>query len=115
MNTPAYRLVMESQSWIFSVLAFGHRYLNKPGKALTYLSQAAYPVYILHMIFLYLGSAIIFPLSLDVTIKFIAVVLFTVAGCFLTYEFVVRRIGILRLLFGLGNRKNEKAERVKRI
>lgn len=113
MNTPAYRLVMESQSWIFSVLAFGHRYLNKPGKVLNYLSQAAYPVYILHMIFLYLGSVLLFPLALDVTMKFIALVVFTVAGCFLTYELVVRRIGVARILFGLGKRKIHRQNVIK--
>ncbi len=101
MNTPAYRLVMESQSWIFSVLAFGHRYLNKPGKALSYLSKAAYPVYILHMIFLYLGSALLFPLEVDVKLKFIALLVITLAGCFLVYEFIIRRVSIIGFLFGV--------------
>jgi hypothetical protein len=41
-----YLLVVESQCWIFSVFAFG-RYLNHSSKVLNYLSEAAYPVYIL--------------------------------------------------------------------
>jgi peptidoglycan/LPS O-acetylase OafA/YrhL len=100
VNTPVYALVTESQLWIISVFAFGHRYLNRPGKALTYLSQAAYPVYILHMLFLYLGSLLIFPLNLDVHLKFILVLLITTAGCFGTYE-IIRRVKWLRPLFGL--------------
>jgi membrane-bound acyltransferase YfiQ involved in biofilm formation len=51
MRVPGYMLSIESNLWIFSVLAFAARYLNRPSKALTYLNQAAYPVYILHMIF----------------------------------------------------------------
>jgi glucan biosynthesis protein C len=101
MNTPIYLVVTESQAWIFTVLAFGNKYLNRPGKALTYLSLAAYPVYILHMIFLYLGSTLIFPLSIALSLQFILVLLFTVGGCFATYE-IIRRVRFLRPLFGMG-------------
>lgn len=100
MSAPVYMLVAESQCWIISVFAFGCKYLNKGGKVLTYLSEAAYPVYILHMIFLYLGSMLIFPLPLDVRLKFCAVLLITLSGCFVTFE-IIRRIKWLRILFGL--------------
>jgi glucan biosynthesis protein C len=101
MNTPVYLLVTESDCWIFSVLAFGCKYLNKPSQSLTYLSQAAYPVYIIHMIFLFLGSMLLFPLELDVRIQFILVLLFTFTGCFGLYELIIRRINFVRPLFGL--------------
>lgn len=100
MNTPVYALVTESQCWIFSVLAFGYKYLNRPGKVLTYLSKAAYLVYILHMIFLYLGSYFIFKTDMNVQMKFLLVLLITTAGCFGAYE-IIRRIKWLRPLFGL--------------
>lgn len=98
---PNFQLVIESCCWIFSVFAFGHKYLNRPGKTLRYLSEAAYPVYIIHMIFLYLGSWLIFPLAIDLRVKFFLALAFTVAGCFIFYEFVIKRINILRILFGL--------------
>jgi glucan biosynthesis protein C len=101
MKVPNFQLVIESCCWIFSVFAFAYKYLNKPGKTLRYLSEAAYPVYIIHMIFLYLGSLLIFPLEMDVRLKFILALGFTVTGCFVFYEFVIRRINIVRLLFGL--------------
>jgi glucans biosynthesis protein C len=100
MNTPVYLLVTESQGWIISVLAFGYKYLNRPGKALTYLSQAAYPVYILHMAFLYLASMLIFKLELNVHFQFVLVLLITIGGCFGTYE-MIRRVKWLRPLLGL--------------
>jgi glucans biosynthesis protein C len=100
MQTPTYLIVLESQAWIFSVLAFGHKYLNRNGKVLQYLSPAAYPVYILHMLFLYLGSALIFPLAIPVQLQFVLVLLFTLSGCLLAYE-VIRRIKLLRILFGM--------------
>jgi peptidoglycan/LPS O-acetylase OafA/YrhL len=100
-NAPLYLKSIESNLWIFTVFGFGYRYLNKPSNILTYLSKAAYPVYILHMVFLYLGSWLLFPLEIAGIYKFILVTIFTLIGCFVTYEFIVKRISILRLLFGL--------------
>jgi glucans biosynthesis protein C len=101
MRAPAYFLAIESDFWIFSILAFGHKYLNRSNAALAYLSQAAYPIYILHMIFLYLGSMLIFPMEIAVQLKFVLVLIFTFVGCFMMYEFLIRRINIIRPLFGV--------------
>jgi membrane-bound acyltransferase YfiQ involved in biofilm formation len=102
---PNYLLAIESNCWIISVFAFAYRYLNHPSKALDYLSQAAYPVYILHMIFLYLGSLLIFPLNIPSPVQYPLLLLFTLAGCFASYEYLVRRINIIRPLFGLRMRR----------
>jgi hypothetical protein len=111
LNVPGYLLVTESDCWIFSVFAFGYRYLNHGGKILAYLSQAAYPVYILHMIFLFLGSMFIFPLGLPVQVKFLLVLLFTLGGCFLTYEFLIRRINVIRPFFGVKMKMSTAAKK----
>ncbi|HCC69976.1 MAG TPA: acyltransferase [Bacteroidales bacterium] len=101
LQAPSYLKAMESNLWIFTVLGFGARYLNRPSPALSYLSKSAYPVYIIHMIFLYLGSYLIIPTYLPAFVKFIIVTSFTFAGCIVFYEFVIRRVKVLRLLFGL--------------
>ncbi|RZL15947.1 MAG: acyltransferase [Pedobacter sp.] len=101
MMVPKYLMTIESLFWIFAIFGFGYKYLNHPGKALTYLSQAAYPVYILHMVFLYIGSLLIFPLGIIVWVKFILLLLFTGTGCMLIYELVIRRVKWLKVLFGL--------------
>lgn len=100
IKVPFYLLVAESHAWIFTCFAFGFKYLNRPGKTLSYLSEAAYPVYILHMIFLYTGSILIFPLDLPVQLKFVLVLTFTGAACFGTYE-IIKRVKVLRPFFGL--------------
>jgi hypothetical protein len=64
-------------------------------------TAGAYPIYIIHMIFLYLGSLLLFPLNTNVYVKFVLVWIFTVAGCFAKYEFFIRRINFIRILFGL--------------
>jgi hypothetical protein len=100
LNAPVFMLVTESQCWIFSVFAWSSLYLNRSSSTLAYLSEAAYPVYILHMVFLYLGSILIFPLDIPVPIQFILVLVFTAAGCFTCYE-LISRMKVLRPLFGL--------------
>jgi hypothetical protein len=100
-NSPGYLMAIESNCWIFGVFGFGYQYLNKPGKTLRYLSQAAYPVYIIHMFALYAGAMIILPLSIPPFMKFILITTFTFLVCFILYEFIIRRIGFLRPLFGL--------------
>lgn len=108
MKTPYYLVVAESHCWIYSVLAFGYKYLNRGGKALNYLSQAAYPVYILHMIFLYLGGLLIFSLNIPVQLKFGILLLITFTGCFGTFE-LIRRLKWIRPLFGLKLNPNNPA------
>lgn len=101
LKAPNYLTAIESNIWIFTVFGFAYKYLNRPGKALTYLSQGAYPIYIIHMIFLYLGSYLILPLAIPTIVKFILIIVFTGTGCFVMYELVIRRLGFLRLPFGL--------------
>jgi hypothetical protein len=98
---PGPLMAIESNCWIFGVFGFGYKYLNKPSAVLSYLSQAAYPVYIIHMFVLYLGALIILPLEIHPMLKFLYIVVFTGLGCYLTYEIIIRRIGFLRPLFGL--------------
>jgi len=96
-----YLKAIESNCWIFAVFGLGYQYLNKPSAWLSYLSQAAYPVYIIHMFVLYAGALLILPLNLSPLLKFAGITLFTFVLCFLIYEFILRRINILRPLFGL--------------
>lgn len=100
-NAPYYLKSIESNLWIFTAFGFGHKYLNKPSKTLSYLSQSAYPIYIIHMAFLYLAAWLIFPLDIPAFLKLTLVIAFTFIGCFVTYEFVLSRIKFVRPLFGL--------------
>ena len=107
-QAPGYLMAIESNCWIFGVFGFGYRYLNKPSNTLSYLSQAAYPVYIIHMFVLYVGAFLILPLEIAPMFQFIGIVIFTIALCFFIYEFIIRRIRILRPLFGMTAKKSSK-------
>jgi glucan biosynthesis protein C len=100
-EAPGFLMVLESNSWIFAVFGFCHKHLNKPSALLSYLSTAAYPVYIIHMIVLYGASALVLPLKLPVYVSFPLIILITFMGCYIIYEFLIRRINLLHPLFGL--------------
>lgn len=101
LQAPRYLTAIESNLWIYSVFGFGYTYLNRASRVLTYLSQAAYPIYIIHMVFLYLGSVLLFETEISALNKYLLLCVFTIGGCFLTYEFGIRRVKFLRPLFGL--------------
>lgn len=101
LQAPNYLMSMESVTWILSVFGFGHQFLNRPSLMLNYLSKSAYPIYIIHMIFLYLASWIIFPLDMSPLLKLVMVILLTFVGCLVTYEFLIRRISFLKPFFGV--------------
>ncbi len=105
LRTPDFLMSIESCLWIYAVLGLGYKYLNRASSTLSYLSEAAYPIYIIHMIILYLGALWIFPLSLDVNIKFGLMLIFTFGGCLLVYELGLRKINLLRPLIGLKQNK----------
>lgn len=101
LRSPDYLMAVESANWIFTMFGFAHKYLNRSSRALIYLSKAAYPIYIIHMAFLYLGSYFLFVLNISSVVNFILLNLFTFIGCLITYEFVIKRVRFLRPLFGL--------------
>ena len=112
---PGYLSAIESNCWIFGLFGLGYRYLNRPSRILSYLSKAAYPVYIIHMVVLYLGALLILPLEIPVIMKFLAITCFTFLVCLLIYELVIRRIPLLGPLFGLKWAFNWKMKRDKVI
>ncbi len=101
LSAPLFLTSIESMNWIFAIFGFGYKYLNRPSKMLSYLTQAVYPVYIIHMIFLFLAAFLILPLNFPFELNLILICLITFTGSFVCYDLVIKRIGFLRPLFGL--------------
>ncbi|WP_305983463.1 acyltransferase family protein [Roseivirga thermotolerans] len=94
-------MAIESVAWILTAFGFAHKYLNRPSRLLSYLSAAAYPIYIIHMAALYFFSYLIFPLAWPVWLEFVAVVVLTFVACYALYEWPIKRVSFIRPLFGL--------------
>ena len=83
------------------LLGYGNRLLNKNTKTLTYLSRAAFPVYILHQTVMMVAAFFVVQWALPVWGKFSLIIVLSFAATLALYELVVRRVGFLKALFGL--------------
>ena len=87
--------------WIIAIFGWGHRLLNRPSPLLSYATQAVYPWYILHQTVTIVIAANVARYSLGPVVEPTLVLGGTIAGCYLIYEFVIRRVRVLQPLFGV--------------
>ncbi|MEQ8558369.1 MAG: acyltransferase family protein [Henriciella sp.] len=86
---------------ILALLALAQRYLNRPSRALTYMTGAVFPWYILHQTLIVMAGFWLTRQGLQAGTEFILLVIATIGGCALLHELVIRRVGRLRPWFGL--------------
>lgn len=87
--------------WILALMAWGYRAFNRPMRWLPYATQAVYPWYILHQTITVVVGYELSRLALGPVLEPTLVLLATIGGCFVLYEFVIRRVRLLRPLFGV--------------
>lgn len=93
--------IVYAWSVIVALLGLAQRFLNRPSPALTYLTGAVFPYYILHQTIIVAAGYYLTQLHLGVGVEFALVMTATVGGCALLHEFVIRRVVPLRPLFGM--------------
>jgi len=87
--------------WISYILGMGFKHFNKNSKALAYGSQAVLPFYILHQtIILFVGWYII-PLDMFFLLKYLIISTASFVLIMLIYEVCIKRINMIRFLFGM--------------
>ena len=93
---------------IVAILGFARRFAPGDSPALRYLSQAVFPVYILHQTLIVVLAHHFKTFGLPPRVEGPLLVVLTLVLCFAGYE-LVRRIGWLRPLFGLKTRQSAGA------
>ena len=88
-------------SWILTIFGFASSYLNQSSQILTYCNRAVYPFYILHQTITITIGFYLINSPMSVLSKFILMTLGTFGLSLLLYEFLIRRINILKVFFGL--------------
>ncbi|MEM8550930.1 MAG: acyltransferase family protein [Pseudomonadota bacterium] len=96
---PTLRIVA-AWATILALFALAQRYLNRPSRVLTYATEAVFPWYILHQTILVAAGVSLTALGLPVATEVLAVLFVTFVGCALLHELFIRRIAVLRPLFG---------------
>ena len=85
---------------LIGMLGAGRRYLDTPSATLAYLAEASYPLYILHQTVIVVVGWFVVRTSMGGALQWVAVLTGSVAVSFAMYE-IVRRVGVLRFLFGM--------------
>lgn len=86
---------------IFFILSLGDKYLNVSNRALKYSSEASMPFYVLHQPVIIILGFFIYNLDWTVPVKLIVLIPASFLIIMGLYELIIRRVNILRVLFGL--------------
>jgi len=105
-GTPLYAGLMFVRSlntlfFLFAFLGLGSRYLSFTNKTLKYAGEASLPYYMLHQTVIVVIGFYIKDWVMGVPIKFLILYIISAITIMGIYEFFIRRINPVRLLFGL--------------
>src|SRR5262245_17462958 len=89
--------------WCFVValLGIGRRFFASSSPVLGYLSESAFPVYVLHQAAIVVPGYWIVRLPLGIAAKFVLLLVVAVAGTLATYHWLVRPFAVSRFLLGM--------------
>jgi len=87
--------------WIIAILGFGSRYLNFNNRFLGYGNEAVLPFYILHQTIILIIGFFVVQWSMGIAPKYFIIASTSFVAIMVIYELLVRRINILRFLFGM--------------
>ena len=104
------RAVVALECWcaILATCGFARRHLDRDGPARRYLTEAVFPVYILHQTVIVVLAHALKPLHRPAALEAGLLVVLTTLLCFGGFE-IVRRVAVLRPLFGLGPKPPHEA------
>jgi peptidoglycan/LPS O-acetylase OafA/YrhL len=88
-------------SALCAILGFARAHLDRPWPWLRWANESVYPWYVLHQSFIVGIGFLLLPLGLGPVSEPALVLLGTIGGCWLLNDLLIRRIAILRPLFGL--------------
>jgi peptidoglycan/LPS O-acetylase OafA/YrhL len=89
--------------WVIGITGLAIRYMGWSNRLLAYLKQGTYPIYVLHMLVLTFVAFFVVRWDSSLLTKFLIIVALTVALTLLLYDLFIKRVGVLRFLFGLSS------------
>lgn len=87
--------------WIVAVTGFTVAFLGRGNRFLTYANEAVLPFYILHQTVIVFIGFNIAGWRAAVPVKYTVLAVLSFATIMLLYEFMIRRVAVLRFLFGM--------------
>lgn len=92
---------MNQWFWIIGLFGLSMRFLNKGSRVLDYATKAVYPFYIFHQTIIVAVAYYVVQIPTPISVKLVAIILFTFFAILVVYEYVLRRNRITQLMFGI--------------
>jgi glucan biosynthesis protein C len=92
---------LSTWSWLLAILGLGSRYLDYNNRFLSYSNEAVLPFYILHQTIIISIGYFVVQWSIGIGPKYLVISTSSFIVIMLIYELLVRRINVLRFLFGM--------------
>ncbi len=100
-------------AWLLIILGFGRALLNRNSAFLRYANEAVYPFYILHQTIIICLAYPMITWDLSIGVKFGLISAGTFVIAWILYEGLIRRVNLLRPLFGLKMRGQRSSQTAK--
>jgi hypothetical protein len=94
-------VAVNAWAWVLAVIGCGVRWLDFENRALRYASEATLPFYILHQVAVFTFATIVVEWRAGVIVKALVISTLAFAATMLAYQYLVRPIRLMRVLFGL--------------
>jgi peptidoglycan/LPS O-acetylase OafA/YrhL len=88
-------------TWSLCMLSIGMRYMNIDKSWLRYAQEIALPFFIVHQPVILLIASYVVKWDAGIPLKMLVVVTSSFFVCWALVEFIIRRVGFLRFLFGM--------------
>jgi hypothetical protein len=94
-------------SWLIVIISLASRYLTGTNKFLKYANSAVLPFYILHQTVIIVIGFYVIQWNSGVGIKYLTISTTSFVVIMILYEFLIRRVNVLRFLFGMRLKRKE--------
>jgi surface polysaccharide O-acyltransferase-like enzyme len=89
---------------LIGFLGFGKRFLNRGGDFIKYASEAALPIYVIHLPMVVMIGFYVIKFDMPVAAKYLAIVILSLIASVLLYEIAIRRFNFVRFFLGMKKR-----------
>jgi hypothetical protein len=96
-------------SWLVAICGFASRYLRFSNGFLKYANEAVLPFYILHQTVILSVGFYILRLHTHLWLEYLIIATISFAAIMAMYELFIRRVNVLRVLFGMKARRRLQA------
>jgi peptidoglycan/LPS O-acetylase OafA/YrhL len=91
--------------WLVAILGLGSKYLNFDNRATRYTNETVLPFYILHQTVMLVIGFYVVRLNVPIAAKFLIIAAISFAVIIAICDIAIKRINILRFLFGMKLKK----------